>query len=224
MATGAGGSASPPAPTASGEQTLYVNGRIWQAPGPAKAEWMLVRGTKIAAVGVGAPPAQQLAGPVQGAAGSSVVDLGGRLVLPGLHDSHIHVYALGEASYYVNLAGCGSVEELQRRLREHAAEHTQSEWVIGILWAQQELGRYPTAADLDAAVPDRPVFLWRACWHIGCCNSRALAKCGLGPADLVPVVEGESAHAAAAPPILTAAPQPPQPHQLPQPPQLPQWH
>ena len=67
--------------------------------------------------------------------------------------------------------------EMQARLAAHAAAHTASEWVIGILWAQQELGRYPTAADLDAAVSDRPVFLWRACWHIGCGNSMALAKC-----------------------------------------------
>jgi predicted amidohydrolase YtcJ len=64
---------------------------------------------------------------------------------------------------------------MQGRLRAHAAEHAGASWVIGILWAQQELGRYPTADDLDAAVADRPAFLWRACWHIGVANRAGLA-------------------------------------------------
>eukprot|EP01047_Picozoa_sp_COSAG01_P001948 COSAG01_NODE_48_length_31904_cov_21.696997_32_plen_213_part_00 len=174
---------------AEGER-LLVNGRIHQRGGPP-AEWLLIRGDTIADVGSsGRPP------PLEAASGAQVVDLGGKFVLPGLHDAHIHTYAIGEASFYVHLGGCASIDELKQRLRDHARRHPELSWIIGLQWAQHEMGGvYPCAADLDDALgaeDTRPVFLWRACWHIGCANTAGLVIAGLGPGQAIPPTPGGS--------------------------------
>jgi predicted amidohydrolase YtcJ len=61
----------------------------------------------------------------------------------------------------------------------HAAQHPRKAWVVGVGWDQSAWGRYPTREDLDAAVPDRPVVLYRACWHVVVANSCALRAAGL---------------------------------------------
>jgi len=102
------------------------------------------------------------------------IDLQGKLVLPGLHDSHIHSYSYGRSKSRLNLHDTSSIEELQERLRQY---NTDSEWIIGHGWDQDEMkeGRYPTTSDLDQVVADKPVLLYRACNHIGVVNSKALA-------------------------------------------------
>jgi predicted amidohydrolase YtcJ len=76
---------------------------------------------------------------------------------------------LGESTYFVNLSGCQSIDELQQRLREHGENHSDIPWIVGVLWDQTDIGRFPNRADIDSVCSDRPVFLWRACWHIGEC-------------------------------------------------------
>ncbi len=154
--------------------------------GAEYASWIRVVGSTIAELGSGSPPAPSN-DKVQ------VVDLKGKFVLPGLHDSHIHTYSVGEASFFVNLGGCESIDDLKERVKRHAEEHRESSWIIGVQWAQHEMGgTYPCAADLDDAMGEdtRPVFLWRACWHIGCASTAALAVAGLGANKAVPSTPG----------------------------------
>jgi predicted amidohydrolase YtcJ len=117
------------------------------------------------------------------------IDMEGRTVLPGLIDAHIHVLMTGRFAFQVDMRGCTSIEAFQQRLREGikqqeervasatpaassvaaASEPQQAqseEWIVGIGWEQDELGRYPTRADIDAVEPNRPVLLWRICSHI----------------------------------------------------------
>ena len=101
------------------------------------------------------------------------LDAGGALVLPGLMDAHIHVCMLGESQDFLDLKSCDSIEALQEAVARKRATHDGT-WVIGVNWDQGALGRYPTRHDLDAVCADTPVFLWRACWHIGVANTRAL--------------------------------------------------
>ena len=175
---------SEPAADEPAEERLLVNGVIHQRGGPP-AEWLLIRGDAIAEVGSGPPPE---------AAAAQVIDLGGKFVLPGLHDSHLHTYSVGEASFYVDLGGCASIAELKQRLGDHARAHPEFSWVIGLQWAQHEMGGvYPCAADLDDALGEgdtRPVFLWRACWHIGCANTAGLAIAGLAAGQAIPETPG----------------------------------
>src|SRR5258708_23989855 len=88
---------------------------------------------------------------------TAIVDENGRTLLPGLIDAHGHVMDLGMAALTVPLTGTTSITDLQQRLRTYAAAHPGNGWITGFGW-NQELWpdkRFPTAADLDAIVPDR---------------------------------------------------------------------
>lgn len=117
-------------------------------------------------------------------------DAKGQLVIPGPHDAHIHVEGLGESAFFVNLSACRSIEDLQRTVKSHAEKCSDLPWIVGVLWDQTDLGRFPNRADIDAVCPDRPVFLWRACWHIGVANSAALRAASIDLDQTVFVVPG----------------------------------
>ena len=117
------------------------------------------------------------------------VDVGGRTLLPGLIDAHGHVMGLGLAALQLDLVGTRSVGDLQQRLKAYAAGRTSDPWLIGRGW-NQELwaeSRFPTAADLDAAVPDRPVVLERVDGHAVVVNSAALKAAGITASTRDPV-------------------------------------
>jgi hypothetical protein len=112
---------------------------------------------------------------------TSVVDAHGRTVLPGLIDGHGHVLDLGMTQMTVQLVGTSSLADLQKRLRDYAAAHPSDRWIIGFGW-NQELWpdkRFPTAADLDAVVPSRPVVLERVDGHAVVANSAAMKAAGV---------------------------------------------
>lgn len=101
----------------------------------------------------------------------------GRTVVPGFVDAHVHVMGLGLAQMTLDLSGTRSLDEALARIAAHAAENPGLPWIIGRGWNQEawSLGRYPTAAELDAVVGDRPVWLERVDGHAGWANSKALA-------------------------------------------------
>lgn len=109
------------------------------------------------------------------------IDAEGRTLLPGLIDAHGHVMGLGLSAIQLDLVGTGSLQELQERVRRHAAENPGEGWILGRGW-NQELWpdkAMPTAADLDAAVSDRPVWLERVDGHASVGNSAALRAAGI---------------------------------------------
>jgi predicted amidohydrolase YtcJ len=117
-----------------------------------------------------------------------IVDGGGRTLLPGLIDAHGHVTELGFAALQLDLVGASSLADLQQRLRSYAAAHPDARWIIGRGW-NQELWpdkRFPTAADLDAVVPDRPVVLERVDGHALVANSAAMKAAGVTAATPAP--------------------------------------
>jgi len=128
----------------------------------------------VHSLGAGQPPVEARQGAVER-------DLGGALVLPGLADSHVHIYALGKQRRSVDLTGCRSIEELQARLRksvEQSGAMDATTLLEGTGWDQNLLGRDPTRADLDAVVGDRPAIIHRRCWHAATASSAALRFCG----------------------------------------------
>jgi len=117
-----------------------------------------------------------------------IVDGGGRTLLPGLIDAHGHVTELGFAALQLDLVGTSSLAELQQRLRTYAAAHLDARWIMGRGW-NQELWpdkRFPTAADLDAIVSDRPVVLQRVDGHALVANSAAMKAAGVTTATPTP--------------------------------------
>ena len=112
---------------------------------------------------------------------ATMIDAGGRTLLPGMIDAHGHVIDLGTAATTVQLTGTSSIADLQQRLRAYAAAHPDKAWISGFGW-NQELWpekRFPTAADLDAVVLDRPVVLERVDGHALVVNSVALRATGV---------------------------------------------
>lgn len=112
----------------------------------------------------------------------------GRLLLPGMIDAHVHVMDIGFAALTLDLSQTTSLAQAQDMIRAYAAAHPDRPWVIGTGWNQETwgLGRFPTAAELDAAVADRPVWLARVDGHAGWANSAALKAAGLTAATKDP--------------------------------------
>lgn len=108
-----------------------------------------------------------------------MLDLDGGLAVPGLHDAHAHVAALGRDLEEVDLRGASSVAEVVARIREH--EH-RGEWIEGRGWDQNlwDGKLMPTHTPLTEAFGDRPVWLLRVDGHAGWGNAALLAKAGIG--------------------------------------------
>ncbi|HMT44352.1 MAG TPA: amidohydrolase [Chakrabartia sp.] len=109
------------------------------------------------------------------------VDGKGRTMIPGLIDAHGHVMGLGRSLLLLDLSGTTSLGQAQAAIAAHAAEHGNRKWILGGGWNQESwaLGRFPTAAELDAAIADRPAWLERVDGHAGWANSAALAAAGI---------------------------------------------
>ncbi|AHX12978.1 amidohydrolase [Dyella jiangningensis] len=104
------------------------------------------------------------------------VDAQGASVIPGLIDAHGHMLGLGMTHIQVDLVGASSKQEVLDRLRAGAAKLPKGAWLIGRGWDQNRWTgkQFPTAADLDAAFPDRPVYLERIDGHAVWVNSAAM--------------------------------------------------
>ena len=114
---------------------------------------------------------------------AALLDGQGRTLLPGLIDAHGHVMGLGWSLHSVDLAATRSLDEALAVVRDWAAAHPEAAWISGRGWNQViwQLGRFPTASELDRAVDDRPVWLSRVDGHAGWANTAALALAGIGP-------------------------------------------
>jgi len=134
-----------------------------------------------------APPAEPAKKPKKGEAMPAPdrpdyrIDGKGRTMLPGLIDAHGHVMNLGFQALTLDLAGTTSLAEAQAKIADYAKEHGNRRWIIGRGWNQElwGLGRFPTAAELDAVVGDKPVWLERVDGHAGWANSAAMAEAGV---------------------------------------------
>lgn len=109
------------------------------------------------------------------------IDGQGKTLLPGLIDAHGHVFRLGFKTTEISLSGTKTLAEAQGMIRAYGDKNPQRKWLLGYGWNQVnwKLGRFPTAAELDAAVSDRPVRLVRVDGHAAWLNTRALQAAGI---------------------------------------------
>ncbi|MEN6310310.1 MAG: amidohydrolase [Acidobacteriota bacterium] len=125
------------------------------------------------------------AGPARGAGRfkggrTKTIDLGGRLVLPGFQDSHIHLVTGGIELGQCNLNGLGDKESVFAAVRDYAARNPGRPWITGGGWDLPVFpGANPGRDDLDKLVPDRPACLESADGHSSWVNSAALKIAGV---------------------------------------------
>ena len=109
------------------------------------------------------------------------IDGNGRTLLPGLVDGHAHLSGYGFLTKSLNLAGLTSLRAAIGQIAEYAETVPPSGWIQGrgwnqVLWTPQN---FPSASDIDAVVPHRPVWLRRVDGHAGWANSRAMEITGI---------------------------------------------
>ncbi len=156
--------------------TVLRNGRMWLDGDGPPADALAVLGDRIIAVGK-ASDIEGLVGPR-----TNVIDVGGRLVIPGLHDSHIHTVMGGGNEMAVSLSEARSIKDVQAAIAARAAATPPGKWVLSSSgWHESQLneGRLPTRHEIDAAAPDNPVLIRRG-GHVATVNSAALTIAGIG--------------------------------------------
>lgn len=151
--------------------TLLHNARIrTMDPTRPVADWMLMQGGRILALGTGEAPSA-----------ARRIDAGGRLVLPGFQDAHIHLLSGGldiaTAAFLYDVDGEAS---LIGRLRAHAAAKAGMAMILGSGWQAGVFGDHNlNATVLDRAASDRPMLIYDSSFHNACLNSRAIEMAGV---------------------------------------------
>jgi predicted amidohydrolase YtcJ len=135
-----------------------------------REEAIAVRGDRIQAVGK-TSDLEKLKGPQ-----TQVVDLGGRFVMPGFNDAHLHLADAGMTKLSVDLTGVKSLDELRARVQKKVEEAKAGEWIVGGGWDETlwPVKTVPLRWDLDEVSGGHPVFLGRIDGHIAVANTRAL--------------------------------------------------
>ena len=142
-------------------------------PARSRATAVAVTGERI--VAVGHADLAELVGPR-----TEVVDLAGRLLIPGFQDAHVHPVGGGVELGACDLTGAVTTDEYRARISAYAAAHPDVEWITGGGWSMESFpGGAPDRAFLDALVPDRPVFLPNRDHHGAWVNTRALELAGI---------------------------------------------
>jgi predicted amidohydrolase YtcJ len=165
-------------PTAVYRAAAVFTGRA----GAPLAEAFAVRDGRIIAIG-DCEPVEHAAGP-----DAHIIDLGDGFVTPGIVEGHTHLLMFGQAVEKVQLRECGTLAEIQERLRDARAANPDAAMLLGISWRFDALeGRDPTAEMIDAAVSDIPVILDANDLHSVWINRAALDVLGITPDTLDPV-------------------------------------
>ena len=124
-------------------------------------------------------------------AGAHQIDLGGRLVVPGFIDTHIHFYEWALKRQGLKLDDLTCLEDLLARVGRAADDLPSGQWIMGQGWNESDWTepRMPLRETLDRAAPDHPVLLWRCDLHLAAANSAALKLAGID-ADTPDPAEG----------------------------------
>src|SRR5216117_1690964 len=148
---------------------VLANGNIYTVHDKQpKAEAIAVKGNRIVFVGSN-EDAKKFHAP-------KVIDLRGRTLVPGLTDSHCHIFGIGEREMRLNLEGANTLGDFLNKVKARVAQTSTGKWITGRGWIETfwKPSKFPTRQDLDKIAPDNPVFFTRADGHASVANSAAL--------------------------------------------------
>ncbi|WP_203336687.1 amidohydrolase [Nocardioides limicola] len=167
------GHASDPRPPSGAPADWVIRGGRVFTEDPGHSDAIAVRGGRI--VALGSKAVSSVTGPA-----TEVLDAAGGLVVPGFIDAHVHAPFAGHNLLRVWLNDDEGLPAYQARVAAYAAAHPDTEWIVGGGWAMEHFpGGTPRKEDLDAIVPDRPVFVFNRDVHGAWVNSRALEIAGI---------------------------------------------
>jgi predicted amidohydrolase YtcJ len=154
---------------------VLLGGRVWPGQGLPEGTAIAIRGERVLAVGDDASM-KPLIGPK-----TRVVDLAGRLVVPGFNDAHVHFLDGGFGLLSVDLRPAKSEAEFAKRLGDHAKTLPKGTWIQQGNWDHEAWPSkaLPTRQTIDAVTPDHPVFVSRLDGHMALANSLALKLAGV---------------------------------------------
>ena len=150
---------------------IFVNGNIYTVnERQPHAEAIVVKKDRITFVGSN-EDAKKLASDK-----TRIVDLHARTVVPGMTDSHCHIFGIGEREMNLNLEGTNTLEDFLAKVKGRVAHIERGKWITGRGWIETfwKPPQFPTRTDLDEIAPDNPVFLTRADGHAAIASSAAL--------------------------------------------------
>ena len=156
---------------------ILINGKvITMDPDSPEAEAVAIAQGKIRAVGD-----DEEVRAMADARHSKIINLNGKVVLPGFIDCHTHFLQMGISLSYVDLRGLSSIGEVLEKLRERAKDTEKGAWIVGCRWDESKWKerRYITRSDLDEVTPDNPVMLKRMDGHLWVVNTRGLEAAGI---------------------------------------------
>ena len=155
---------------------IVTNAKVWTVDKSVpSAQAVAVLGQRIVAVGSSAEVDEWRG------ARTLVIDAGGKLLLPGFNDAHLHFVSGGMQLSNIQLKDAMSPQEFARRIGERAKLTPKGEWILGGNWDETTWNppSLPTKELIDALTPDTPVFVTRYDGHMGLANSVALRLAGI---------------------------------------------
>ena len=150
---------------------IFVNGNIYTVnERQPRAQAIAIKKDRIVFVGSDTD-AKKLANDK-----THIVDLAGKTVVPGLTDSHCHIFGIGRREMNLNLEGTNTRQDFLAKVKERVAGAERGKWVTGRGWIETfwKPPQFPTRQDLDKIAPDNPIFLTRVDGHAAVANSPAL--------------------------------------------------
>lgn len=182
MMLGASGLLAGPARAENSSNRLILTGGPIHTglPGRPAAQALAIQGSRVKAIG-------RLKDVRAALPGAREIDLAGAAALPGLVDSHAHMAGIGLREMTLNLDQVKSITELQQTVADWVARHPTGP-IVGRGWIETHWpeGRFPTRADVDAIVPDRPLLLGRSDGHAALANSVLLKLAGIDASTTAP--------------------------------------
>jgi predicted amidohydrolase YtcJ len=148
---------------------VLANGNVYTVnEKQPRAEAIAAKGDRVVFVGSSAEAKKFHA--------AQLIDLHGRTVVPGLTDSHCHIFLIGEREIRLNLEGTNTLEDFLGKVKNRVAQLPPGKWITGRGWIETfwKPSKFPSRQDLDKIAQDNPVFLTRADGHASVANSAAL--------------------------------------------------
>lgn len=159
-----------------GANLVFLNGAVYTMD--ATRSWasaVAIQGNRIVFVGADSDAKAYIT------AKTRVIDLKGRMLLPGFHDSHVHPSVAGVDSARLQLDGLLDKQQVFAKIKAYAASHSQDSWILGAGWSETPFlpTGLPTRQMLDEFIPDRPAFFYNNSGHAAWTNTKALEIAGV---------------------------------------------